>query len=67
MEYPKAQKVTINYTNWEGKTADRNIFPLKIWFGTTNWHLEEQWLLKAFDLDKGEERDFSLKDIHSWK
>lgn len=67
MEYPEKQKVTINYTNWEGKTADRSILPLRIWYGSTNWHLKEQWLLKALDLDKNEERDFALQDIHSWK
>jgi predicted DNA-binding transcriptional regulator YafY len=58
--------VTINYTNWKGITADREILPIKIFYGHTPWHKDDQWLLRALDIAKGEERDFALKDIHSW-
>ncbi|MBU0708583.1 hypothetical protein KJ596_02400 [Patescibacteria group bacterium] len=51
------------YVNWKSERAVRNIRPVKVWFGSTKWHPVEQWLLKAFDLDKQAERDFSLKEI----
>lgn len=53
------------YTNWRGENAIRTAIPKKIWFGQTSWHPEEQWFLRAFDVEKGEERDFALTDIHS--
>lgn len=54
------------YTNWRGETAERHIIPIRIWFGSTQWHKEEQWLLNAEDLDKKQHRDFAIKDIHGW-
>lgn len=59
-----AKKVLrFKYTNWEGKKAIRKVEPLKIWHGSTKWHHKKQWFLKAVDIEKKEERDFSLKDI----
>lgn len=66
MDKNNKQVVIINYTNWKNETEDRNIIPIKIWYGKTEWHPLEQWLLKAFDIDKQSERDFSMLDIHSW-
>lgn len=57
------KEITIKYTNWRGETAIRKIIPIKIWFGSTQWHKTEQWLLKALDTEKEAERDFALKDI----
>jgi len=51
------------YKNWEGKIAIRKVKPLKIWFGETEFHKGKQWFLKALDLDKNAERDFSLRDV----
>ncbi len=59
------KKLTIKYKNYKGEIADRNIIPKELWFGATQWHPKEQWLLKAQDLDKNEERDFALVDIIS--
>lgn len=53
----------VTYTNYRGETADRTIVPITIWFGHTEWHPEDQWLLKALDKDKGQVRDFALKDM----
>lgn len=60
---PVAVPVTLTYTNWRGETAERTIIPQGIWFGSTDWHPEPQWLLKAIDTEKGAERDFALKDF----
>ncbi len=51
------------YKNWEGKLAVRTVKPIKSWYGKTKWHPKEQWLLRALDLEKNEERDFAVKDI----
>lgn len=59
--------VTITYTNWRGETNSRTIIPIKLWFGSTEWHKEKQWLLKATDVEKSAERDFAVKDIHDWQ
>ena len=55
--------ITLTYTNWKGETAERAIIPRRVWWGSTEWHPEPQWLLTAFDLDKQAERDFALKDF----
>lgn len=47
----------VRYTNWRGETADREIMPKEITFGSTQWHKEPQWLLSAMDLQKNERRD----------
>jgi hypothetical protein len=61
------QAVTILYRNHRSETARGRIQPLCIWFGSTEYHREGQWLLKARDLDKGVERDFALRDIREWE
>jgi predicted DNA-binding transcriptional regulator YafY len=59
-------KVKIVYTNWRGETATRTIIPKKLIFVKTDWHPEEQWCIKAQDVDKDAERTFACKDIKSW-
>lgn len=51
------------YTNHRGETAQRTAIPLGVRFGSTQWHPEAQWLMRAFDLEKGEEREFAMGDI----
>ena len=58
-----AEVVQILYRNYRGETAMRTVRPSRIWFGTTDWHPEPQWLMEAVDLDKGAERSFALRDI----
>ena len=58
--------VRILYTNYRGETALRTIVPERIYFGSTQWHPEEQWLLEAEDSEKGVMRTFALKDVRAW-
>jgi len=51
------------YKNYENKISIRHVMPKKVYFGKTRWHLKDQWLLEAFDLDKNEIRFFAVKDI----
>ena len=59
-EAPVMKPVALTYTNWRGQTAVRRIVPLRVWFGSTAWHPDPQWLLTAIDMDKGWKRDFAL-------
>lgn len=59
--------VTIVYTNYKGVTGTRRIVPIEIIFGHNEWHTEDQWLMRALDLEKNAERTFALKDIKSWE
>jgi len=58
--------VTIVYTNYKGVTGTREILPIEILYGHTDWHKEDQWLLRAFDIAKQADRTFAVKDIKSW-
>lgn len=51
------------YTNYRGETGKRRVMPKRIWWGSTEYHPEPQWLLLAFDLDKQADRDFAVRDI----
>ena len=59
----KNSVLKFEYLNWEGKKAVREVEPIKIWYGKTEWHPKKQWFLKARDIEKKAERDFALKDI----
>jgi predicted DNA-binding transcriptional regulator YafY len=67
MSVEKESVVIIRYTNYRGETADRRIIPIRIRFGSTKWHPEPQWLLEAFDVDRGADRAFALSDVLHWK
>lgn len=60
------QQVRILYTNYRGETALRTVIPERLYFGSTTWHPESQWLLDALDVDKHENRTFAMKDIRAW-
>ena len=60
------EAVAILYTNYRGETSVRKIVPKRIWFGKTDWHPEHQWILEAFDLEKGANRGFAMKDVKAW-
>ncbi len=51
------------YRNYKGVTSDRKVIPLSIYFGSTEYHKEEQWLMSGFDLDKQADRVFAVCDI----
>ena len=52
------------YRNYRGEVSLREVrVPIVTYFGSTDWHPERQWLVKAFDVAKGEWRDFALKDM----
>lgn len=62
-----AKYVVIDYTNWRKQRRSRKIVPISVRFGSSDYHREPQWLLQALDLETGKEKEFSMKDIHSWR
>lgn len=60
------KKIIINYTNRKGESSDRVILPLEIWYGETKKYKDQQWFLKAINIDTGDERNFPLKGINSF-
>jgi len=56
------EPLVFEYTNWRGETSVRRVSPRRLWFGSTEWHPDRQWLLHAYDHDKQELRDFALAD-----
>lgn len=60
---PATPTLSVVYTNHRGKTASRKIHPLGVWFGSTQWHPEKQWILDAYDVGKEAVRSFAMKDM----
>jgi hypothetical protein len=46
-----SMEINVSYTNWRGVTSVRRVLLGDVRFGTTKWHEEPTWLIKAFDLD----------------
>lgn len=67
MERKEPMDVEILYRNHRGEEARRRIKPIALWFGSTDWHPEEQWLLGAFDYSRNSRRDFSMAEIKEWR
>jgi hypothetical protein len=60
MDLDPEKVMTAHYTNHRGESGTRRIVPTRIRWGSTAWHTRPQWLMDAFDLDKGAERTFAL-------
>jgi predicted DNA-binding transcriptional regulator YafY len=59
--------LTFTYTNYKGIISNRKVMPINLYWGSTEYHEGDQWLLKAFDLGKDEIRIFAVKDILGFK
>lgn len=51
------------YRNYKGVCGYRTVQEPVMWFGSTEFHKQPQWLMRAYDVDKGDMRDFAVKDI----
>lgn len=54
--------IKVTYTNHRGETARRTITPLRLLYGTTQYHHVEQWLLDVWDHEKKDLRTYALDD-----
>lgn len=55
--------IDFDYVNWKGEKSHRRALIKGFYFGNTEYHIENQWLLEAFDVDKNEDRVFAMKDM----
>jgi hypothetical protein len=51
------------YENHAGRVAVRSVVPVRMTFGSNEFHTERQWLLEAFCTDHGAMRTFACKGI----
>lgn len=64
--------VVIDYTNYKGNRRIRKILPIGIYWASTDYHPEEQWLLNAYDVEDIDSdghyvvKWFAMCSIHSW-
>jgi predicted DNA-binding transcriptional regulator YafY len=65
-EFIVERSVQIDYTNYRGERGFRRIYPLRLIYGSNEFHPEPQWMIEAFDVDRGIPRTFALEDIHEW-
>lgn len=59
----EAAPLNFTYRNWRGEVGERSVYPIRMEYGSTEWHPERQWLLVAYDIGKGADRSFAFKDI----
>lgn len=61
--------VSIDYTNYRGERAWRQVSPIGLVYEENKFHPKPQWLLYALEKRDGEviTRAFAVKDIHEWK
>ena len=58
------KKIRFNYRNYKGNVSLRTVVPDRIYFGSTEQHKEEQWIMLAWDVDKEQDRAFAIRDIY---
>ena len=55
--------IKVKYKNWKGEVGVRNIIPQNIFFGSTDYHKENQWLIEVWDVEKDAPRTYAMQDI----
>lgn len=55
--------IDFEYVNWKGEKGYRRALIKGFYYGNTEYHKENQWLLEAFDVDKKQDRVFAMKDM----
>ena len=60
------QPLCFTYRNYRGEVSERRVIPGEIYYGNTEFHEDDQWLLRAYDLGKESYRDFAVADILSF-
>lgn len=59
--YADRRIIEILFTDQSGDMVKRRILPINIFFGE-----DDQWILKAHDIDAQSEQNLALKDIQAW-
>lgn len=64
---PPAAEVLFDYVNHRGVQSRRRVRPERLYFGMSEWHPGRQWLLDAYDFDRGETRTFAMCNVTDWR
>ncbi len=57
------KRISFDYRNHRGELTQRCVVPVILYWGTTEYYPEHQWILKAWDMDKKCTRDFAVRNI----
>lgn len=57
------QILEFGYTNYRGVYGLRHAMPIKLEFGSDQYHPDPQWLMTAIDVDKSAYRRFAVNDM----
>lgn len=63
---PLDEPLTITFTDSTGVERERCVIPQRVWFGSTEWHPDAQWLLDAYDMDRHAVRSFELARVRGF-
>jgi predicted DNA-binding transcriptional regulator YafY len=63
IEVTNGTYIEFDYVNWKSEKATRKVKVFSIWFGSTEYHKQEQWLIKGFDYGKKDTRTFAMRDM----
>ena len=61
---PVFEPIMVDYTNYKGERSIRRIFPTNMFYGTTEYHPQPQYLLTVHDFDKKDQRIYALSGFH---
>jgi|SRR3989304_6329552 len=61
--YSACKSIKVKYKNWKDEIGIRTIVPNNIFFGRTDYHHEDQWLMDVWDIDKQASRIYAMMDI----
>ena len=59
--------IEFDYVNYKGELGHRRAEVQGVFFGSNEYHPEDQFLLAAFDMDKLEHRTFAMADMMNVK
>jgi len=58
--------VRMRYENWRGEVSVRTVLVETVWFGSTEWHPQKQWMFTAHEPKTRKERDFAIAGVLEW-
>ena len=56
-------RIRFSYVNYRMEKSEREAIVLAIFYGTTEYHPDKQWFIRAHDLEKEAMREFAMKDM----
>ena len=61
------KKATIVYQHHNGDISLKQIIPLKMFWGISDTHMEQQWFLLIYEIETKSELTLAMKNIICWR